>query len=83
MAERFPESDDKELRELKENAENANTKKSTKTWATVWSSWAESKGHNPDIMSYNAQQLDEKLENFFSSKLERRTGQTTSQIVCG
>ena len=66
MAERFPESDDKELRELKENAENANTKKSTKTWVTVWSSWAESKGYNPDIMSYNAKQLDEKLEKFFA-----------------
>ena len=27
MAERFPESDDRELREFKENTENANTKK--------------------------------------------------------
>ena len=65
MVEKFPESDDKELRELKENAENANTEKSKTTWVTVWSSWAESKGYNPDIMCYNAQQLDEKLEKFF------------------
>ena len=66
MAERFPEFDGNEIQEVKENAENQNTKKSTKAWVSVWLSWAESKGYNRDIVSYEAKQLDEKLENYGS-----------------
>ena len=66
MAERFPYCDPKQLQELKENAENTNTKKSTKTWLTVWTTWAEEKGYSPDIVSYEAKELDEKLQKFFA-----------------
>ena len=66
MAERFPDCDPKQLQERKENAENTNTKKSTKTWLTVWTTWAEEKGYSPDIVSYEAKKLDEKLRKFFA-----------------
>ena len=66
MAERFPDCDPKQLQELKENTENTNTKKSTKTWLTVWTTWAEEKGYSPDIVSYEAKELDEKLQKFFA-----------------
>ena len=64
--ERFPDCDPKQLQELKENAENTDTKKSTKTWLTVWTTWAEEKGYSPDIVSYEAKELDEKLQKFFA-----------------
>ena len=66
MTERFPDCDTKELQQFKENAENSNTKKSTKTWLTVWTTWAEEKGYSPDIVSYEAKELDEKLQKFFA-----------------
>ena len=66
MAERFPDCDPKQLQELKENAENTNTKKSTKIWLTIWTTWAEEKGYSPDIVSYEAKELDEKLQKFFA-----------------
>ena len=66
MADRFPDCDAKELQQFKENAENLNTKKSTKTWVTVWTTWAEEKGYSPDIVSYEAKVLDEKLQKFFA-----------------
>ena len=66
MAERFPDCDTKELQQFKENAENSNTKKSTKTWLTVWTTWTEEKGYSPDIVSYEAKELDEKLQRFFA-----------------
>ena len=58
MTERFPEFDGNEIQELKENAENQNTKKSTKTWVSVW-------------LSYEAKQLDEKLEKFFAEERKK------------
>ena len=39
--------------------------KSTKTWVTVWTTWAEEKGHSPDIVSYQGKELDERLQKFF------------------
>ena len=66
MADRFPDCDAKELQEFKENAENSNTKKSTKTCLTVWTTWAEEKRYSPDIVSYEAKELDEKLQRLFA-----------------
>ena len=66
MAVRFPDCDAKELQQFKENAENSNTKKSTKTCLTVWTTWAEEKGYSPDIVSYEAKELDEKLQRLFA-----------------
>ena len=50
----------------KENAGNSNTKKSTKTCLTVWTTWSEEKGYSPDIVSYEAKELDEKLQRLFA-----------------
>ena len=66
MADRFPDCDAKELQQFKDKAENSNTKKSTKTCLTVWTTWAEEKGYSSDIVSYEAKELDEKLQRFFA-----------------
>ena len=66
MVDRFPDCDEKEVQQFKENAENSNTKRSTKTWLTVWTTWAEEKGCIPEIVSYEAKELDEKLHWFFA-----------------
>ena len=48
-----------EIQELKENSENQNTKKSTSTWLNVWTSWAENKNFESNLLAYEAKQLDE------------------------
>ena len=65
MAERFPDFQVEEIQELKENSENQNTKKSTSTWLNVWTSWAESKNFETNLVSNEAKQLDETLQKFF------------------
>ena len=74
MADRFPDCGAKELQQFKENAENSNTKKSTKTCFTVWTTWAEEKGYSPDIVSYEAKELDEKLQGLFAKMRLRNVG---------
>ena len=66
MAERFPDFQVEEIQELKENSENQNTKKSTSTWLHVWTSWAESKNFETNLLSCEAKQLDETLQKFFA-----------------
>ena len=66
MAERFPDFQVEEIQELKENSENQNTKKSTSTWLNVWTSRAESKNFETNLLSYEAKQLDETLQKFFA-----------------
>ena len=66
MAERFPDFQVEEIQEPKENSENQNTKKSTSTWLNVWTSWAESKNFETNLLSYEAKQLDETLQKFFA-----------------
>ena len=66
MAERFPDFQVEEIQELKENSENQKTKKSTLTWLNVWTSWAESKNFETNLLSYEAKQLDETLQKFFA-----------------
>ena len=52
--------------ELKQNSENQNTKKSTTTWLNVWTSWAESKNFETNLLSYEGKQLHETLQKFFA-----------------
>ena len=59
MAERIQDFEIQEIQELKENSENQNTKKSTSTWLDVWSSWAENKDFETNLLVYEATQLDE------------------------
>ena len=55
-----------ESQELKENTENQNTKKSTSTRLHVWTSWAENKNFETNLLVYEAKQLDKKLQKFFT-----------------
>ena len=48
-----------EIQELKEKSENQNTKKSTSTWLNVWTSWAENKNFESNLLACEAKQLDE------------------------
>ena len=47
-----------EIQELKENLENQNTEKSASTWLNVWTSLAENKNFNTNLLPYEAKQLD-------------------------
>ena len=66
MAERFPDFEIQESQELKDNSENQHAKKSTSTWVNVWTSWAENKNFETNLLAYEAKQLDEKLQKFFA-----------------
>ena len=66
MAERFPDFQVEEIQELKQNSENQNKKKSTTTWLNVWTSWAESKNFETNLLSYEGKQLDETSQKFFA-----------------
>ena len=56
MTERFADSEIQEIHELKENQ---NTEKSTSCWLNVWTSWAENKNFETNLLSYETKQLDE------------------------
>ena len=71
MAERFPDFRFEEIQGLKENSENQNTKKSTSTWLKVWTSWAESKNFESNLLSFEVKQLDETLQKFFAEIREK------------
>ena len=73
MAERFPDFQVEEIQELKENSENQNTKKSKSTWLNAWTSWAESKNFETNLLSYEAKRLDETLQKFFA-KIRKKDG---------
>ena len=66
MTERYPYFQVEEIQELKENSVNQNTKKSTSTWLNVWTSWAESRNFETNLLSCEAKQLDETLQTFFA-----------------
>ena len=66
MADRVPDCDTKELQQFKKNAEKRTRTKTTKTWVTVWATWAEEKGYSPDIVSYEAKEIYERLRKFFA-----------------
>ena len=57
MAERFPDFENQEIQELKENSVNQNTKKSALTWLNVWTSWAENKDSETNLLAYKVKQL--------------------------
>ena len=66
MAERFPDFQVEEIQELKQNSENQSAKKSATTWLNVWTSWAESKNFETNLLSYESKQLDESLPKLFA-----------------
>ena len=55
---RFPGFEIPEIQELKENSENQNIKR-TSTWLNIWTSWAENKNFETNLMCYEAKQIDE------------------------
>ena len=48
-----------------EASKSKNTNKSTKNWLSVYSSWASSRGFNPQIESYSPIELNKVLEIFY------------------
>ena len=64
--ERFPNFELQEIQELLENTENKNTKKGTSTWLNVWTTWAESKEFDSNLLAYEPKQLDQTLQKFFA-----------------
>ena len=70
MAEISPDCETKKLQEFIENAANVNAKKIRKTfmWPTVRTTWAEEKRIRPDIMSFEAMEIDVNLKKFLSQK---------------
>ena len=56
MTERFADS---EIQEIHKQKENQNTKKSISTWLNVWTSGAENKNFETNLLSYETKQLDE------------------------
>ena len=66
MTEIFPDFEIQKSQELKANSESQNTMKSTSIWLNVWTSWAENKNFETNLLAYKAKQLDEKLQKFFA-----------------
>jgi len=56
MTERFADSEIQEIHDLKENQ---NSEKSRSCWVNVWTSWAENKNLETNLLSYETQQLNE------------------------
>ena len=82
MGDRVADCDTKELQQFKEYAENSNTEKSTKTWVTVWTTWADEKGYSPNIVSYEAKEIYERLQKFFA-EVRKKDGSDYEPEVCG
>ena len=82
IADRVLDCDTKELQQFKENVENSNTKKSTKTWVTVWTTWVEEKGYSPNIVTYEAKEIYERLQKFFA-EVRKKDGSDYEPDVCG
>ena len=70
LAEISPDCETKKLQEFTENAVNVNTKKIMKIfmWPTVRTTWAEEKLIRPNIMSFEAKEIDVNLKKFLSQK---------------
>ena len=58
------------------------TQKSTRTWLTVWTTWAEEKGYSPNIVSYEAKEIYERLQKFFT-EVRKKDGSDYEPEVCG
>ena len=60
----------KSYKNFTENVANVNTKKIMKTfmWTTVRTTWAEEKRIRPDIMSFEAKEIDVNLKKIVSQK---------------
>ena len=52
---------------LREMQKIRTQKKRTKTWVTAWTTWAEEKGYSPNIVSYEAEEIYERLHKFFAA----------------
>ena len=60
MAQRFPDFEIQEIQlRTKEDSENQNTNRNTSTWLNVWTSWAETKNFETNLLADEAKQLDE------------------------
>ena len=67
MAARFAECSDQLIENLKEKSKNKNTTVSTKNWLKVWKTWANQAGHSEEIKSYQTEELNVLLEEFYAT----------------
>ena len=68
MAEISPDCETKKLQEFIENAANAKKIRKTFMWPIVRTTWAEEKRIRPDIMSFEAMEIDVNLKKLLSQK---------------
>ena len=67
MAARFAECSDQLIENLKEKSKNKNTTVSTNNWLKVWKTWAKQAGHSEEIKSYQPEELNLLLEEFYAT----------------
>ena len=58
------------------------TQRKALTWVTVETIWAEEKGYSPDIVSYEAKEIYERLRKFFA-EVRKKDGSDYKPEVCG
>lgn len=56
----------KRFADFKIQESQKDSKKITSTWLNVWTSWAENKNFETNLLAYEAKQVDEKLQKFFA-----------------
>ena len=64
MAFCFVKADEKFIEELRNTSENKNTERSTDYWTNIVQQWAETRGKNEQLESYEEPELNEALDNF-------------------
>jgi len=73
MASRFVEADEQFIEELKQGSENRNTKRSTDYWTGIFRQWANTRGENEELESYEVPRVKEALSQFFA-ELRKENG---------
>ena len=71
---RFASSDESAIEHFKDASTSIRTKKSTEVWVRVFSSWAEAREKNPDLLSYTSpDELNRILEQFYA-EIRKKNG---------
>ena len=63
MASRFVETDEEFIEEPRNTSENKNTITSTEYWTNIFQQWAQTRGKNEQLESYEVPEVNEALDN--------------------
>ena len=74
MACRFIEADEELVEVLKTESENKNSKRSTDYWKGIFEKWAEIRGKEEKLESYDIPELNDALSQFYA-ELRKENGQ--------